>query len=224
MKKSIFASILFCGFLVACDKEKTTPIATASISIDDISMNEGNGGTSNMEFSVKLSQALTQEASVRVTTKEGFAKAVEDFQALDQVIIFKAGETVKKATVVIVADDLKEGIDEFQVNLSDAVNCTIFDGVGLGVINNDDTKIPVNDVGFTSPLTYPGKTLVWSDEFNADALNLNDWSYDVGDGCPNCGWGNNELQYYTRGDNVSLSGGKMIVEDKVNSQLSGMDI
>jgi hypothetical protein len=212
MKKSIFASILFCGSLVACDKEKTTPIATASISIDDISMNEGNGGTSNMEFSVKLSQALTQEASVRVTTKEGFAKAVEDFQALDQVIIFKAGETVKKATVVIVADDLKEGIDEFQVNLSDAVNCTIFDGVGLGVINNDDTKIPVNDVGFTSPLTYPGKTLVWSDEFNADALNLNDWSYDVGDGCPNCGWGNNELQYYTRGDNVSLSGGKMIVE------------
>ena len=196
----------------ACDKEKTTPIATASISVDDITMNEGNGGTSSMEFTVKLSQALTQEASVRVTTKEGFAKAVEDFQALDQVLIFKAGETAKKATVVIVADDLKEGIDEFQVNLSDAVNCTIFDGIGLGVINNDDTKIPVNDIGFTSPLTYPGKTLVWSDEFNADALNLNDWRYDVGDGCPNCGWGNNELQYYTRGDNVSFGGGKMIVE------------
>ena len=41
--------------------------------------------------------------------------------------------------------------------------------------------------------------LVWSDEF--DYTGFPDpikWSYSVGDGCPElCGWGNNELQYYT---------------------------
>jgi hypothetical protein len=212
MKKSFIALGLMLTLVVGCDKEKSTPTAIASMSIDDIQQNEGNGGTSTMEFSIKLTQPLTQEASVRVITKDGFAKANEDFQALDQVITFRAGETTKKVTVTIVADDLKEGVDEFQVLLSNAINCNIFDGIGLGVINNDDSKIPVTDVGYTSPLSYQGKTMVWSDEFNAETLNTNNWSYDVGDGCPNCGWGNNELQSYTRGDNVSFSSGKMIIE------------
>jgi hypothetical protein len=41
--------------------------------------------------------------------------------------------------------------------------------------------------------------LVWSDEFNGAGLpDTTKWGYDAGDGCPNlCGWGNNELQYYT---------------------------
>jgi beta-glucanase (GH16 family) len=213
----IAASLLVAG----CDKEKTTPITSANVSIDDISMNEGNGGTSNMEFTVKLSTALSQEASVKVTTKDGFAKAAEDYQALNQVIVFKAGETVKKVNVTIVADDLKEGIDEFQVLLSDAVNCNIFDGIGLGVINNDDTKIPVTSQGYTTPESYPGKTLVWSDEFNASSLNTQDWGFDVGTGCPNvCGWGNNELQYYTPGDNLSFSQGNMIIEAR-KEQMGG---
>lgn len=220
MKKTLF-TIFAIGFLfVACDKEKTSPITTANISINDISMNEGTGGTSNMEFTLTLSSALSQEASVKVTTKDGFAKAVEDYQALNEVVIFKAGETVKKVNVTIVADDLKEGIDEFQVLLSDAVNCNIFDGIGLGVINNDDTKIPVTNQGYTSPESYPGKTLVWSDEFNGGSLNGQDWGFDVGTGCPNCGWGNNELQYYTPGDNLSFSQGNMIIEAR-KEQMGG---
>lgn len=220
MKKTLFTIFTIGLLFVACDKEKTTPITAANISIDDISMNEGNGGTNNMEFTLTLSSALSQEASVKVTTKDGFAKAVEDYQALNQVVVFKAGETVKKVSVVIVADDLKEGVDEFQVLLSDAVNCNIFDGIGLGVINNDDTKIPVTNQGYTSPDSYAGKTLVWSDEFNANALNTNDWGFDVGDGCPNCGWGNNELQYYTPGDNLSFSQGNMIIEAR-KEQMGG---
>jgi beta-glucanase (GH16 family) len=220
MKKSIFASLLFCGFLVACDKEKTTPIATANVSIDDITMNEGNGGTSTMEFTITLSTALSQEASVKVTSKDGFAKAGEDYQAVNQVVIFKAGEKTKKLSVAVVADDIKEGIDEFQLQLTDAVNCNIFDGIGLGVINNDDTRILVTDAGYTTPETYPGKSLIWREEFNGNTLNTNEWGFDVGDGCPNCGWGNNELEYYTPGDNLYFSEGKMIIEAR-KEQMGG---
>ena len=55
-------------------------------------------------------------------------------------------------------------------------------------------------------------TQVWSDEFDGPAGSLVDatkWNYDLGDGCTNgnCGWGNNEKEYYTNAaDNVSLNG------------------
>lgn len=59
-------------------------------------------------------------------------------------------------------------------------------------------------------------TLVWSDEFEIDGLPDPDrWSYDVGNGCPHiCGWGNNELQYYTGSDirNSRIQNGHLIIE------------
>ncbi len=59
---------------------------------------------------------------------------------------------------------------------------------------------------------YADYQLVWSDEFDGSSLNTLNWSYDIGNGCPNlCGWGNNELQYY-RSQNISVSGGNLIIE------------
>jgi hypothetical protein len=55
-----------------------------------------------------------------------------------------------------------------------------------------------------------GTTLIWSDEFDVDgAPDATKWTYDLGDGCPNnCGWGNNESEYYTkRPENVIVEGG-----------------
>ena len=51
MKKAFLGIGLFLALVVGCDKGKTTPTAIASMSIDDIQQNEGNGGTSTMEFS-----------------------------------------------------------------------------------------------------------------------------------------------------------------------------
>ncbi|WOO37467.1 family 16 glycosylhydrolase [Anaerocolumna sp. AGMB13020] len=55
-------------------------------------------------------------------------------------------------------------------------------------------------------LTYK---LVWNDEFEYEgAPDTDKWSYDVG----GSGWGNNELQYYTPGDNAWVEDGKLILE------------
>ncbi|MGI9158170.1 MAG: glycoside hydrolase family 16 protein, partial [Saprospiraceae bacterium] len=58
--------------------------------------------------------------------------------------------------------------------------------------------------------------LRWSDEFNYAGLpDSTKWSYDLGDGCPEiCGWGNNELQYYTekRLENARVEKGRLIIE------------
>lgn len=58
--------------------------------------------------------------------------------------------------------------------------------------------------------------LVWSDEF--DYIGYPDstkWAYYIGDGCPQlCGWGNNELQYYTRKslNNARVNDGVLTIE------------
>ena len=62
----------------------------------------------------------------------------------------------------------------------------------------------------------PFKKLVWSDEFNYKGLpDSLKWGYDKGDGCPAiCGWGNNELEYYTvqRLENARVENGNLIIE------------
>ena len=60
------------------------------------------------------------------------------------------------------------------------------------------------------------KKLVWADEFNVPGLpDSVKWGYDEGNGCPqNCGWGNNELEFYTekRLENARVENGKLIIE------------
>ncbi|MFC0262230.1 glycoside hydrolase family 16 protein [Fontibacter flavus] len=53
--------------------------------------------------------------------------------------------------------------------------------------------------------------LLWSDEFENEGLpDPEKWVYDVGDH----GWGNNELQYYTKGEtrNARIENGNLIIE------------
>jgi beta-glucanase (GH16 family) len=64
--------------------------------------------------------------------------------------------------------------------------------------------------------------LVWADEFDGTTLNTDNWSYQIGDGCPSlCGWGNNELQYY-REENVEVSGGTLKIHVR-NESFGGSD-
>jgi beta-glucanase (GH16 family) len=63
-------------------------------------------------------------------------------------------------------------------------------------------------------LTPPGQTnaywqLVWNDEFSGGSIDPTHWTFDIGTGCPSlCGWGNNELEYYTsRTNNAYVAGG-----------------
>lgn len=61
-------------------------------------------------------------------------------------------------------------------------------------------------------LTYD---LVWSDEFDYEGLpDETKWGYDVG----GYGWGNNELQYYTEGENAYVKDGHLIIEARKESK------
>lgn len=200
--------------LFACSKNSSTPTpVTPVLGSTSVIQAEGNGGTANMEFTFTLSVASSSPVSVRVVSNDGFAISGEDYKKVDQVLTFAPGETSKKLNVEIVADDAREGDDDFLLALSEPVNCTIGLATYRGTIQNDDTKVVFSKTGTSSPNTYPGLSLVWADEFNGTAVNTADWNYEVGDGCPGvCGWGNNELEWYTAGDNASVQDGSLIIE------------
>ncbi|ABY34306.1 MAG TPA: glycoside hydrolase family 16 protein [Chloroflexus aurantiacus] len=63
-------------------------------------------------------------------------------------------------------------------------------------------------IGEPTPTPSPW-TLVWSDEFESETLNPQNWLFDKGAG----GWGNNELQYYSnRPENIRIEDGVLIIE------------
>ena len=53
---------------------------------------------------------------------------------------------------------------------------------------------------------------IFTDDFNDTILDLNHWNYELGDGCPKlCGWGNKELQHYTK-ENIFLRNEKLVIK------------
>jgi beta-glucanase (GH16 family) len=60
------------------------------------------------------------------------------------------------------------------------------------------------------PIAPPeGMELVWSDEFDGDAVDPANWTYDIG----GWGWGNGEAQYYTdRPENARVQDGLLVIE------------
>ena len=72
---------------------------------------------------------------------------------------------------------------------------------------------------FFSSLSYSQYALVWSDEFDNNELNLNKWTYDLGQG--DWGWGNNELQFYTNNSaNINVDSGYLHIIAK-SQQFAG---
>ena len=57
------------------------------------------------------------------------------------------------------------------------------------------------------------RKLVWEENFNGKTLNDKVWNIELGDGCPNCGWGNNERQLYTD-KNHRLENGNLVITAK----------
>jgi beta-glucanase (GH16 family) len=60
-----------------------------------------------------------------------------------------------------------------------------------------------------------GYELVWADEFDGSSVDLNNWEFQIGDGCAIglCGWGNNELEWY-RAENARVEDGYLIITAK----------
>jgi hypothetical protein len=173
--------------------------------------------TDEVTLTITLGQVNTERVTVDYTTIEGTATEGDDFIANSGTVIFEPGEFSKDIAIAIVSDEYLEPDEFFTVELSNPVNGYIKIGAptaNVG-IRNDDTQIYISDEGYNAADSYEGMSLVWSDEFDGEIIDLDNWTYDLGNGSG--GWGNNELQTYTNSSNNSfVADGKLfIVAEKV---------
>lgn len=123
--------------------------APPTISINDVTITEGNTGTANAVFTVTLSAASGKSVTVNYATAAGTAVAPADFTAASGTLTFGPGVTTQTVSVPVVGETLLEANETFDVNLSLPGNATVLDGLGVGTIVNDDSTPPslfVNDV------------------------------------------------------------------------------
>jgi hypothetical protein len=121
-----------------------------SLSINDVTVVEGNSGTTNAVFTVTLSAASGQSVTVNHATADGTATQPSDYTNTSGTSTFTPGQTTQTVTVPVVGEIVPEANETFFVNLSGATNATIADNQGVGTITNDDVPITV------SPATLPG--------------------------------------------------------------------
>lgn len=122
-----------------------------SLTIANVSANEGNSGTTSFVFTVNLSAASGVTTTVNYASANGTATSGTDYTSTSGTLTFNPGETSKTVTVSVLGDTLFEVNDTFFVNLSGAVNATISDSQALGTILNDDNVpgISITDASVT---------------------------------------------------------------------------
>ena len=110
-----------------------------TISISDVSVTEGTGGSKNATFTLTLSAASPQTIFVSASTADGTALNQADYTRLsNRSVVFPPNLTTATLNVAINTDAIIESNETFLVNLSSPINGTIADGQGIGTIVDDD--------------------------------------------------------------------------------------
>lgn len=124
-----------------------------SLSIDDVTVVEGNSGTTNAVFTVTLSDPSGQTVTVNYATADGTATQPADYTSTSGTLTFTPGQTTRTISVPVIGETIPEANETFFVNLSGATNTTITDNQGVGTITNDDVPVTIN------PASLPNGTV-----------------------------------------------------------------
>lgn len=116
----------------------TLVVPDVKIAINDVTVVEGDSGSTPATFTVNLSPAPTQPVSVKYATASGTATAGADYITTSGTLSFAAGESSKAVSVPVLGDVVNEPNETFFVDLSNPVNATIADSRGVGTIIDDD--------------------------------------------------------------------------------------
>lgn len=137
----------------------------ATLAISDVTVTEGNAGTTNATFTVSISApAGPGGVTFDIATADGTATAGSDYvgQSLTAQNI-PAGSSTYTFTVVVNGDTFYEPNETFFVNVTNVINAVVGDAQGMGTILNDDVPVVI------SPAAAPGGTVAspYSQTFTA---------------------------------------------------------
>ena len=125
-----------CTNTACCDCGTILDDDLADLSISDASGPEDSVG--KLEFEVTMSGASEVEVTVDYATSDGTAVAGSDYTATGGTLTFTVGQVAKTIEVPVLQDGRPEEDETLTLALSKAVNATIGDGSGTGIIRDDD--------------------------------------------------------------------------------------
>ena len=136
----------------------------------DVTLDEGNSGTTAFTFTISLSAPSLSPVTVDYATALDTANADDLAEVAATSVEFSPGETEKQITIFVNGDTTPELDETFSVNLTNAVGGSIDDGEGLGTIVNDDTNPSVRLITNGMILTESGGTITITAELSFAAV------------------------------------------------------
>lgn len=111
----------------------------AGVSINDVTLTEGNSGTKTAVFTVKMAYPMPRAAKMNFQTVNGTATAGSDFVGRSTTeLSFAPGTVSRTISVTVNGDTAAEGNETFQVKLFKPVNAALKRALGKCTITNDD--------------------------------------------------------------------------------------
>ncbi len=131
-----------------------------TLSINDVSVVEGNSNYSKATFTVTRLGASDRTISVGYSTYSSGRNAAiggttttadVDYLSASGTLTFAPAQLSQTITVYIKGDTVVEGTEPFLVRLSTPANARIADGTGVGTIQNDDSAPASNSLDGGAP-------------------------------------------------------------------------
>ncbi len=119
----------------------------------DIGVPEGQSGTQQLKYELKLSQPATSPVTVDFATRPHVATPEVDYVSKRGTITFNPGETSKFVTIDIKGDTFVEANEFVILDLSNIRGATLARNEVWGTIQNDDSNSVRIDVSPTTGLT-----------------------------------------------------------------------
>ncbi len=113
---------------------------TRVISIDNVSVQEGDAGTAELTFTVSVTPAAGASITVHYATQDVTARAGLDYVAASGTLEFTAGETAKTLSVTVNGDNFDENDETLHMMLSGETGASLGVTAGIGTITDDDTS------------------------------------------------------------------------------------
>ena len=120
---------------------------TASISVNDVTLSEGNAGTTTASFTVSVAGPHPDGVTFNIATDDGgganpATAGSGDYLSRSEIAqTIPAGASTFTFDVTVNGDSVIENNEQFVVNLSGVIGATVTDAQGIGTINNDDAVI-----------------------------------------------------------------------------------
>ncbi|MBI4204752.1 MAG: S8 family serine peptidase [Betaproteobacteria bacterium] len=109
-----------------------------TVSVSDANVDEPDAGTAAAIFTVSLSSPTSRDVTVSYATSNDLALSGADYVPASGQVVIPAGGTSATFAVTVLGDLEFEPRETFAVRLSNALGAKIGDGVGFGIIEDND--------------------------------------------------------------------------------------